>query len=76
MTKNLDIVTVVIRDDDVCRLGAVLDTDTAMTLIAVASEDPSCWEEMIGYWPRYRTPVVCEFIDSLPLAAVDLATAY
>ena len=51
-----DSVTVVIRDDEVCRRGDVLDTDTAMTLIAVASEDPSCWEEMIGYWPRYRTP--------------------
>lgn len=75
MTENHDLVTVVFRDDEVCRLGAALDTDTAMTLLAVASEDPGSWEDVIGYWPRYRTPAVCEFIDSLPLAAVDLYTA-
>ena len=75
MTENHDIVTVVIRDDEVCRLGAALDTDTAMTLIAVASEDPSCWEDMIAYWRRYWTPAVGEFIDSLPIEAVDLDTA-
>ncbi|MBM4089289.1 MAG: hypothetical protein FJ276_07650 [Planctomycetes bacterium] len=75
MTDELDSVTVVIHDDEVCRLGTALDTDTAMTLIAVASEDPSCWEELPGYWPRYRTPVVREFIDSLPIAPVDLDAA-
>jgi hypothetical protein len=75
MTNEHDIVTVVIRDDEVCRLGAARDTDTAVTLIAVASEDPNSWEDAIGYWPRYRTPAVCEFIDSLPFAAVDLRTA-
>ncbi len=75
MTEEHDRVTVVIRDDAVCRLGAALDTDTAMTLIAVASEDPSCWEDVLGYWPRYRTPAVCEFIDSLPIAPVDLDAA-
>ena len=75
MTEEQDSVTVVIRDDEVCRLGAALDTDTAMTLIAVASEDPSCWEDVLGYWPRYRTPAVCEFIDSLPIAPVDLDAA-
>ena len=71
MTEEHDRVTVVIRDDEACRLGAALDTDTAMTLIAVASEDPSGWEDVLGYWPRYRTPAVCEFMDSLPIAPVD-----
>ena len=41
-------------------------------MIAVASEDPSCWEDVLGYWPRYRTPPVCEFLDSLPISPVDL----
>jgi hypothetical protein len=71
MTEEHDLVTVAIGDGRKCRLGVSLDTDTAITLIAVASEDPSCWEEMVGYWPRYRTPVVCEFLDSLPLVVVD-----
>ena len=75
MTEEHDRVTVAIRDDQVCRLGAALDTDTAMTLLAVASEDPSCWEDVLGYWPRYRTPAVCEFIDSLPISPVDLDAA-
>lgn len=76
MDENHDIVAVVIRDREDCRLGLSLDTDAAMTLIAVASEDPSCWEDVIGYWPRYRTPAVCEFLDSLPIVTVDLDTAF
>ena len=31
---------------------------------------------MLGYWPRYRSPAVCEFLDSLPLATVDLEAAF
>lgn len=75
MTENHDVVTVVIRDGEDCRLGASLDTDTAMTLIAVASEDPGYWEEVVGYWPRYQTPAVGEFVDSLPIEPVDLDAA-
>jgi len=71
MAENHDIVAAVIRDREDYRLGVSLDTDTVMTLIAVASEDPSCWEDVIGYWPRYRTPAVCEFVDSLPIVSVD-----
>jgi hypothetical protein len=71
MTEDDDLVTVVIRDGQACRLGASLDTDTAMTLLAIASEDPNSWEDMVGYWPRYQTPVVCEFMDSVPMVAAD-----
>lgn len=53
MTENDENVTVVIREGEHCRLGTALDSDTALTLIAVASEDPSCWEDMVAYWPRY-----------------------
>ncbi|TVS18630.1 MAG: hypothetical protein EA424_10470 [Planctomycetaceae bacterium] len=76
MSEDHGLVTVVIRDGQACRLGASLDTDTALTLIAVASEDPSCWEDLVGYWPRYRTPVVCEFFDSLPMVAADPEAAW
>jgi hypothetical protein len=68
-------VVVVLLDERSCRLAASLDADTAVTLIAVASEDPSSWDEIVSYWPRYRTPEMSEFADGLPLQVVDWATA-
>jgi predicted metalloprotease with PDZ domain len=49
-------VVVALLDERSCRLAASLDADSAVTLIAVASEDPSSWDEIVSYWPRYRTP--------------------
>ena len=49
-----------------------LDSDTAITLIALLSEDPDDWTEAKGVWPRYRTPAVPEFVDSLPTHSVSL----
>ena len=68
-------VVVVLLDERSCRLAASLDADSAVTLIAVASEDPSSWDEIVSYWPRYRTPEMSEFADGLPLQEVDWATA-
>lgn len=68
-------VVVVLLDERSCRLAASLDADSAVTLIAVASEDPSSWDEIVSYWPRYRTPEMSEFADGLPLQVVDWATA-
>lgn len=48
-----------------------LDSDTALTLIALLSEDPGDWTEAKSVWPRYRTPAVPEFIDSLPVNPVS-----
>jgi len=68
-------VVVVLLDERSCRLAASLDADSAVTLIAIASEDPSSWDEIVSYWPRYRTPEMSEFADGLPLQVVDRATA-
>ena len=75
MTDHSEPAVLVIRDGADHWLATQLDSDTAITLIAVASEDPNCWDEVVGYWPRYRTPVVCEFAESLPLTSVDHETA-
>ena len=64
-------VAMVVCDSEQCRLGTSLDVDLALTFIAVASEDPHVWNDILGYWPRYRTPVVSECIDRLPIATVD-----
>ena len=70
MSESDEFAAIVVLDGDVCRFGSV-ESDTALTLFAVASEDPSCWNEMTEFWPRYRTPVVCEFLNSLPIESVD-----
>ncbi|WP_442510004.1 hypothetical protein SH528x_001608 [Novipirellula sp. SH528] len=66
---------VAVFDADGCHFISSLDPDTVLTLFAVASEDPHNWDEMIDFWPRYRTPVVCEFLSGLPVQKVDQATA-
>lgn len=68
-------VVVVILEEDGCLLGVSLGEDEALTLVAVASEDPVCWDDVVAYWPRYRTPPVPEFADSLALERVDLTAA-
>lgn len=75
MGAETQTVVVVILDQLACRLGMSLDEETAITLIAVASEDPSCWDDITAYWPRYRTPPVPEFADGLAINCVDSATA-
>lgn len=68
-------VVVVIVEEHSCRLGMSLCEEEALTLVAVASEDPMCWEDVVAYWPRYRTPPVPEFADSLAFERVDFAAA-
>ncbi|MEZ6152014.1 MAG: hypothetical protein R3C09_18070 [Pirellulaceae bacterium] len=68
--------TMVVIDASGTRLAERLDSDTGLTLLGLMSEDPSSWEEALDYWPRYRSPVVCEFPSSLPLTLVDSATAF
>lgn len=68
-------VVVVIVEEDGCLLGVSLGEEEALTLVAVASEDPMCWDDVVAYWSRYRTPPVPEFADSLALERVDLAAA-
>jgi hypothetical protein len=66
---------VVILDQDTCRLYAELDESTALTLLATASEDPSCWNDIEACWMRYRTPVVPQDITDLSVQMTNLAAA-
>jgi hypothetical protein len=73
MDPQTHLTDVVIVDSHNCLWGHGLDEDAAITLIAIASEDPTSWEEMVACWPRYRTPVVTEFAESLSLEPVDFS---
>ena len=65
-----ELIHVVILDRENCRLG-MLNEDIATTLVAVCSEDPVDWNEMLSYWPRYTTRVVPELLTSLPVEIVE-----
>jgi hypothetical protein len=45
--------------------SVVVDSDTAVSLIATLSEDPTSWNELISFWPRYRIPVVLQELSEL-----------
>ncbi|MFT5525286.1 MAG: hypothetical protein ACI9HK_003253, partial [Pirellulaceae bacterium] len=66
-----DSVVFVVIEARECWLANALDFDTATTLIALVSEDPGDWSEALDNWPRYRTPVVCEFASALSFALID-----
>ena len=74
MPENELPVLVVLESSSFIKTGE-LDNDTALTLIALVSDDPSSWEEAMSIWPRYRTPVVCEFASILPLEEADRTSA-
>lgn len=74
-TAETELWTMVVIDASGTRLAERLDSDTGLTLLGLMSEDPSCWQEALDLWPRYRSPVVCEFPRCLPLTKVDVATA-
>ena len=61
-----ELIHVLVLDSESCRLG-LLNEDVATTLVAVASEDPADWNEMLAYWPRYTSRVVPEFLSSVAL---------
>lgn len=57
----------VVLESTRCLIAESLDIDTALTILGLMSEDPSTWDEAMSVWPRYSTPVVCDFPSSLPL---------
>ena len=67
MNKDNDSSTLVVLDSTGCLIAEVIDNDTALTILALISDDPSTWEEAISVWARYRSPSVCEYASSLPL---------
>ncbi|TWU02905.1 hypothetical protein [Stieleria varia] len=68
-------IVVAVLDHDECRVGRSVQYDDALTLWAVMSEDPANWDEVAAYWARYRCPVVCEFVDALPIRVSDRTEA-
>lgn len=64
-------VTAIVLQHESVSIMQGLDSDTAITLIALLSEDPGDWTEAKSVWPRYRTPAVPEFVDSLPIHPVS-----
>ncbi len=68
-------VTVVVCDHELCRFAHMVDYNDALTIWAAVSEDPSNWDELCSYWARYRTPVVSEFLATLPFYAITMDEA-
>lgn len=64
---------VAIRSDHGWLLGESLVEPIPLTILAVVSDDPDSWDEMLQLWPRHRTPVVPELLSAVPLqpASVD-----
>ncbi len=69
MSERNEFAAIVVLDGGVCRYGSV-ESDTALTLLAVASEDPRCWNEMNEFWPRYcciaPAKSACSRVSSVP----------
>lgn len=70
MIEPSDSVTVVIIDRVQYLVATNLDSDTALTLIALVSEDPADWQQAQSVWPRYRTQAG-EVIDELRRCAAE-----
>lgn len=70
MQKN-GVSTVVVLESSCCRMADQFDVETAMTVLALVSEDPASWDELQSLWDRYRTPAVCEFFSGLPFEECD-----
>lgn len=68
-------VSVVIVDSHGYRIGESFGEEQVLTMVALVSEDPVCWEDMEAAWPRYRTPAVPEFISGLMIEKVDRTVA-
>lgn len=64
-------VTLVVLESNRCQMSETMDVDTALTVIALISDDPDDWEQATSVWPRYRTPVVPEFTSSFPIEEID-----
>ena len=73
MVGETHTVIVAVIEQDGCRLGTSCDEDSAVTLIAVVSEDPVNWVDIAAYWPRYRTPQVPAFGDGLAIEPAEFS---
>jgi hypothetical protein len=75
MPQESEVPTLVVLESSNSLKVGELENDTAITLMALVSDDPSSWEEAMSVWPRYRTSAVCEFASILPLEEMDRESA-
>ncbi|XZE52848.1 hypothetical protein SH139x_004555 [Planctomycetaceae bacterium SH139] len=57
---------VIVSDQLEQRLLGPLTPADASTLVACLTDDPHCWMDLVGLWPRYRNPASGEFLETLP----------
>lgn len=69
-------VMVVVVERQQCWMGKAIDYDVGLTVLAIMSEDPACWQDVPKYWPRYRSDSVCEEFPTQQWAACDEAAAW
>jgi hypothetical protein len=70
-----DLCAMLVADSTGWKLAESIDVDLALTVLATCSEDPADWSELTDYWPRYRTPVVLESAESIPMENTDREAA-
>lgn len=71
MPKEKDSSTLAVLESSRCLIADAMNIDAALTILGLISEDPSTWEEALSVWPRYRSPLVCEFPSSLAIEERD-----
>lgn len=69
-------VMVVVIEPEQCWIGQAIDYDVGLTLLAIMSEDPACWQDVPKYWPRYRTDSVCDELPVRQWTKCDEAAAW
>ena len=63
--------TVVFVLDGGCFWAVDVDSDWALALMAMASEDPNTWRDLELVWERHAYPAMPRQFDDLPWQAVD-----
>ena len=67
MERKIDWTLLAILDGTQSWIAKQMDDDTAMTVLALLSDDPTNWDEAKSAWTRVRTKVVCNHPNQLPL---------
>lgn len=69
-------IMVVVLEHGQCWIGETINYEVGLTLLAIMSEDPACWQDVAKHWPRYRTSSVCQELPVEQWTGCDEATAW
>lgn len=69
-------IMVVVMERQQCWIAQAIEYDVGLTLLAIMSEDPGCWQDVPKYWPRYRSESVCPEFPVEHWQACDAAAAW